>query len=376
MSDFYIIGAGINGLLVARELAREGASITLLERGKCGREASWAGGGIVSPLYPWRYSPAVTALATLAQAFYPALAQELINETGIDPEYQQTGLLMLDAGDETDALHWGQQFNQAMGKVAVASVYEKEPRLARGFKTALNMPLVANVRNPRLCQALVSSLSAMANVTILENAEVKHIEVGAGRVKALTIARHGHGAKVAVDESKVIACGGAWTKLLLSKVGYGSSIEPVKGEMLLYKFAAPPLKAIVLFDGRYLIPRRDGHLLVGSTLEYAGFDKTLTDTAKATLQASAASMMPDLKNTVPIAQWAGLRPGSPQGIPLIGDVPGLENMYVNAGQFRNGLVLAPASAKLLVDVILGRASPIDQAPYRLKSDGGKPVGLI
>ncbi|MFT4862474.1 MAG: glycine oxidase [Pseudohongiellaceae bacterium] len=199
----------------------------------------------------------------------------------------------------------------------------------------------------------------MANVTITENCEVEHLEVGADKVKTLTIARQGQTTKIVVGHSKIIVCGGAWTKLLLSNVGYSNNIEPVKGKMLLYKFAAPPLGAIGLFDGRYLIPRRDGHLLVGSTLEYAGFDKTVTQAAKVTLQASATSMLPELRKTEPIAQWAGLRPGSPQGIPQIGGVPGMQNMYVNAGQFRNGLVLAPASAKLLVDVILSRASPID-----------------
>jgi glycine oxidase len=366
MSDFYIIGAGINGLLVARELASMDASVTVFDKGECGKEASWAGGGIVSPLYPWRYPPEITALASLAQAFYPALADALINETGIDPEYEQTGLLMLDAGDEADAVQWGKQFNKTMSKVDVAAVYDQEPRLAPGFQTALSMPGVANVRNPRLCQALVSSLKAMPTVTIAENCPIQHLRISAERIHALATIRHGKLSEIPVGQSQVIVCGGAWSGMLLSNTGYSSDIEPVKGEMLLYKFDAPPINTIVLFDGRYLIPRRDGHLLVGSTLEYSGFDKDVSQAARAILKTAAVNMLPELAEIEPIGQWAGLRPGSKGGIPAIGAVPGIKNLYVNAGQYRNGLVLAPASARLLVDCVLERESPIDLAPYMPK----------
>ena len=108
MSDFVVIGGGVMGLLLSRHLLQAGASVSLLEAGQCGREASWAGGGIVSPLYPWRYVPAVTALASQAQRLFPALCDELLAETGIDSEYRQTGLLMVDAQDAEQASRWAQ----------------------------------------------------------------------------------------------------------------------------------------------------------------------------------------------------------------------------------------------------------------------------
>lgn len=123
------------------------------------------------------------------------------------------------------------------------------------------------------------------------------------------------------------------------------------------------MQSIILTDGRYLIPRRDGHLLVGSTLEYRGFDKQPSAGAAQSLQQSARQMLPALASQRPIAQWAGLRPGSGDGIPFIGRIRDYDNLYVNAGQFRNGLVLAPASAELMKNLLLGEEPIVDAAPY-------------
>ena len=133
--------------------------------------------------------------------------------------------------------------------------------------------------------------------------------------------------------------------------------------MLLYKFPAPPVQSIVLHNGRYLIPRLDGHLLVGSTLEHVGFDKTITSAARESLYESAICILPELEGKTPVAQWAGLRPGSPEGVPLIGRMESTENLYVSAGHYRNGLVLAPASTRLLADLLLGRDPVLNPELY-------------
>ena len=138
---------------------------------------------------------------------------------------------------------------------------------------------------------------------------------------------------------------------------------PVKGQMILYKCAADFLPRMVLAKGRYAIPRRDGHILIGSTLEHSGFDKTPTDEALESLRASAAELLPELADMQPVAHWAGLRPGSPEGIPYIGPVPGFDGLWLNTGHYRNGLVLAPASCRLLADLMSGREPIIDPVPY-------------
>jgi glycine oxidase len=360
--DFVIIGAGINGLLLARELAAVGADVLVVEKGSCCREASWAGGGIVSPLYPWRYGQPVTALASWAQDFYPQLAAALHDNTGIDPEFSQTGLLMLDADDENEALLWAKLNKRRMEQVDSDFVYRHEPRLAPGFKSGLWMPDVANIRNPRLGQALVAELSAKSNVKFSENSQVSQFETRDGRIRAVEAETRIGKARFVADT--FVLCAGAWSGQLAELTDIELAVEPVKGQMLLYYLPESPVTSIVLTGGRYIIPRRDGYLLAGSTLEYQQFDKTPTSEARHSLLQSAQDLLPLLKEVEPVSQWAGLRPAAPGGVPYIGKLPGFENFYVNAGQFRNGLVLAPASARLLADLVLKREPIIDPAPYQ------------
>jgi glycine oxidase len=360
--DFVIIGAGINGLLLARELAAAGADVQVVEKGSCCQEASWAGGGIVSPLYPWRYGQPVTALASWAQDFYPELAAALHENTGIDPEFSPTGLLMLDTDDGDNALQWARSNNRRMELVDKDFIYCHEPRLSRGFKSGLWMPDVANIRNPRLGQALVAELSAKPNVKFYENSQVSQFETRDGRVSAVEAATRTGKARFVADA--FVLCAGAWSGQLAELSGVELEVEPVKGQMLLYSLPKSPVTSIVLTRGRYVIPRRDGYLLVGSTLEYQHFDKTPTGEARTVLLNTAHDLLPVLKGVEPVSQWAGLRPAAPGGVPYIGKLPGFENFYVNAGQFRNGLVLAPASARLLADLVLQREPIIDPAPYQ------------
>ena len=153
VTDVLILGAGVVGLLSALQLAVAGKAVVLVEAGFIGQESSWAGGGIVSPLYPWRYSAAVTALAHWSQDFYPRLAEQLLAQTQIDPEVCVTGLYWLDLDDEAEALAWAQRQGRALQSVDIASVRRAVPELAGDFGRAVQMADVANVRNPRLVKA-------------------------------------------------------------------------------------------------------------------------------------------------------------------------------------------------------------------------------
>lgn len=352
-----IIGGGVIGLLSAYQLAGAGQHVVLLESGETGSEASWAGGGIVSPLYPWRYSPAVTALAHWSQDFYPGFGDSLYEQTGVDPEVHETGLYWLDLHDEEEALAWAECQGRPLQRVTVERVRAAVPALGKGFSKAVFMPRVANVRNPRLLRALREALARMANVRIVEHCAVTGFMHEDGRVLGVQTAQG------EIRAERVVVAAGAWSGELLATLGLALPVKPMKGQMILFKCAEDFLPSMVLAKRRYAIPRRDGHVLVGSTLEDVGFDKTPTEDALDSLRATAVELLPALADAEVVRHWAGLRPGSPDGVPYIGEVPGFEGLWLNCGHFRNGLVLAPASCRLLADLMLGRTPTLDPAPY-------------
>lgn len=358
-----VVGGGVIGLLSAYALAGAGVPVTLIDASDTGTEASWAGGGIVSPLYPWRYSAAVTALAHWSQDYYPGLGEVLKQQSGVDPEVHETGLYWLDLEDEDHALAWAQREGRALHRVHMKEVHAAVPALGDGFAKAVYMPGVANVRNPRLLQALRGALAQMPNVRIVERCPVHGFVREGQRIL---------GVQTALGEMRaeqVVVAAGAWSGNLIARLGLELPVRPMKGQMILFKCAEDFLPSMVLAKRRYAIPRRDGHILVGSTLEDVGFDKMPTEDALESLRETAIDLLPGLADAKVIKHWAGLRPASPEGIPYIGAVPGYEGLWLNCGHFRNGLVLAPASCQLLAELMLGRAPCIDPSPYA-------PVGRL
>ncbi|WOD12189.1 glycine oxidase ThiO [Pseudomonas sp. NyZ704] len=357
MQQVIVIGGGVIGCLSALNLLERGCAVRLIEKRRTGQEASWAGGGIVSPLYPWRYSDPVSALAEWSQGYYPKLGVALEQATGIDPEISPCGLLWLDHAEQAEALRWAGLQKKPLRAVDSAFIYQQVPQLAPGFSQALWQPQLANVRNPRLMDALRARLLQHPAFSLLEDQAVTGLLMDSGKVRGVRTGSEQYNADA------VVLAAGAWSGEWLAELGLGLPVKPVKGQMLLYRTAPGWLPSMVLFDGRYAIPRRDGHVLFGSTLEHAGFDKRTTAEALSSLKASAIALLPALADLQPVAQWAGLRPGSPEGVPYIGPVPGYDGLWLNTGHYRNGLVLAPASCRLLADLMSGAPAIIDPRPY-------------
>jgi glycine oxidase len=339
-SEAIVIGAGALGLATAEGLLRQGVAVTVLERGAVGRESSWAGGGILSPLCPWDYPDEVNRLALRGMAQFGDMAEMLHQTTGIDTQYRRCGMLVLPPFDVRAALQW-----------CAAHGVNAEER-----EGGVLLPDVAQARNPRLLQALRARVEKLGG-RIVEQCEVKEIVTEAGKVKHLATTQADFSADV------YIVAAGAWSKVLLGEYALKVDIKPIRGQMLLFKFDAPPLPYIVLQKDIYIIPRRDGHLLLGSTREDVGFDKSTTDEARTMLLQRGAELLPALRDMPVIKHWAGLRPGSPGNIPTIGRHPHLPNLYINSGHFRYGVTMSPACVEVLLNTMNNTPQPFDVSPY-------------
>ncbi len=324
MSDCLIIGGGVIGMMSARALAISGATVALIEQRACGKESSWAGGGIISPLYPWMYSDVVNELSMASQAVYEELCATLFADTGIDTEYIRSGLLMMDEYDRYEAIDW-----MAVHKVNA----EKHPQGAL-------FTSVAQVRNPRLLKALKSDI-LKRGVEIVEFSKVEELIVEKDKVLGVkTEHKNYYG-----DNS--IICGGAWSSALLD---IKNEVYPVKGQMIVIKSKPGVLEHIVLDKGRYLIPRKDGRILIGSTTENVGFDRSLNKQVGVELLEFASSRFTALRGASIEHHWSGFRPASKSGV-MIKKYEKLEGLYLNTGHLRNGLNMAPESAERLLALI-------------------------
>lgn len=361
MADVLIVGGGVIGLLLAKDLVQRSVSVKLIEKGNVGTEASWAGGGIVSPLYPWTYSAPITALASWAQNAYPELAAELKTETDLDPEFNPCGLMMLDPPNQDEIATWADINQKRFGILSQADAKQQEQGLGLEFDSAVWWPDIGNIRNPRLLQSLYAYLARHPYCSIETQCEINGFKQrGDGRVEVLAPQQN-------FTADKVVVCAGAWAGQLLASTGTAMPITPVKGQMIVFEPRPGLINSIILHQGLYLIPRLDGRIVVGSTLEHSGYDKFTTREARDELLAKAIELVPALASVRVESHWAGLRPGAPHGIPYIGEIPGWDNLFVNAGHYRNGLVLAPASVRLMTNILLGENPIVDPTPYRPQS---------
>ena len=331
-----VVGGGIVGCLTALNLADKGCSVTLVERNvvaaQTSGESSWAGAGILFPLLPWLYKDAVNQLAMAGAALYPALCQRLLQETGIDPEYTQSGMQIKPPFDETAAINWCKNYQIPIQQNA----------------DGLLLSSVAQVRPPNLLQALRAML-IQQNVTLLENTQLEPLT----NISKIDGWRTNTGAVCRADAFVVTS--GAWSFDLLKETAAGLNIKPMRGQILLFDTSqvnATELPQHIIYqNGFYLVPRRDGLLLAGSTLEDVGFNTETTAEMRQQLQIKAEAIMPSLKHASAIKHWCGLRPGTPDNLPTIAQHPSIENLFLNTGHFRYGLTMAPASAARIAALI-------------------------
>ena len=331
-----VVGGGIVGCLTALALNDRGCQVTLVERNvvaaQTSGESSWAGAGILFPLLPWLYKKEVNELAMAGAAMYLQLCERLLTKTGIDPQYITSGMQLLPPYNENLAINW----------------CKKNQVLNQHNASGLLLPLVAQVRPPNLLQAL-RQLLIQQNVTLFENTQLEPLKNN----DYIDGWKTNTGEVLKADAYVVTS--GAWSFELLKKTLLKLNIKPMRGQILLYDATNLPAiekpNNIIYQKGFYLVPRRDGLILAGSTLEDVGFNNETTETMRQQLQIKAEKLLPSLKHAPVIKHWSGLRPGTPDNLPNIAAHPTVKNLYLNTGHFRYGLTMAPASAACIAKLV-------------------------
>jgi len=354
-----IIGGGIVGCMTAIELVNRGHRVTIVERNQIASqtsgESSWAGGGIIFPLLPWQYSDPVNTLTRHGADFYREFCQKLLRETGLDSNFIQSGFLLLPKFDTNAALAWCEKYGVAVQPAKAADFDVQSP----SGDDALWLPQICQIRPPYLMQAMRKWLE-QNQVTMLEHTQLLPLH----ETEELKVWQTTGGEKLSADQFVVTS--GAWSFDLLKETSAKLNIKPMRGQILLYK-PEQNLGQMVYREGFYMIPRLDGHLLAGSTLEDVGFDNGVTENVREELRIKAEAIMPELKRQPIIKHWSGLRPGTPENLPTISAHPSIKNLYLNTGHFRYGLTMAPASARLIADLMTGATPQIDPGPYACAS---------
>lgn len=359
-SDVLIIGGGVIGLAIAREMRKRGAmSVAVLERGLVGNEASSAAAGMLALQAETDRADSFFDFCTASNRMYPDYAASLQQETGIDIELDRTGTLFL-AFTEDDSIElsrrhdWQKSVSLAVSRLSAAEVLALEAAINPDVREALLFPTDWQVENRKLIAAL-SAYAVTNGITLIENCETVALIRKDGRVEGVKTASAEH------FGDTVILATGAWTSLIEDPAGELPNIKPIKGEIVTFGLERGLLRHVVYSPRGYVVPRSDGRIIAGATVEDVGYDKSITPAAEQSISRSAFEIAPKLRELEIKERWAGLRPYGPEGRPVIGRLPSAENLIVATGHYRNGILLAPATAKLVADIFESRESEFADA---------------
>lgn len=355
-----VIGAGVIGLGIAWRLAAQGASVQVFDKGAAGAGASHAAAGMLAACSEAEPGEeALVALGRDSQARWPAFAAELQQASGIDVELRPEGTLVvaLTADDQARLNHqlvFQQQLGLPLHWISAAETRRREPHLAGKLAGAVLSPEDTQVDNRKLAAALRVAAQAVG-ASVSEHQPVSAISSNGGRVDGVVLA---DGTRVAADV--VVLAAGAWSRSISGlEPGLRPPVRPIKGQMLALRMdpAAPLLSHVVWAPGAYLVPRLDGRLIVGATVEEKGYDTTLTAGGMLTLLEAAWRVVPAVEELAIDEMWAGHRPGSRDDAPILGSGP-IDGLIYATGHHRNGILLTPVTADAIARLVLdGVADP-------------------
>jgi len=351
-SDVLIIGGGAIGLGIAWRLAQRGAAVTVIDQGPMAAEASSHAAGMLVPLAEVHEPGPFLDLCLASNRLYPAFAEELLARTGVSVEYGRAGMLRVAFGEPeaqelSAAFAWLQTLPFNVQRLDAQALRSREPGISPRASAAIFAPSEGWVTTPKLAEALTQA-AAGAGVRLLPGHPLTGVEREGPRVTAVRA-----GAERLAAGQFVIAAG-PWSGQIGEQFGIRVPVFPVRGQLIALDGEPPLFRSVIYGGGVYLVPRLSGEAIVGSTSEHVGFVKEVTAEGIQGLLRGAITVVPGLAGRAILRTWACLRPATPDELPILGRAPGLDNVFLATGHYRNGILLSPITADLMADVLQGR----------------------
>ena len=357
--DVVVLGGGIIGCALAEELARHGQRVAVLERGTIGAEASSAAAGILAAQMDIPQPGPFFDLCQAARRMYPRWIEHLERRTGMPVGYHVDGILYVALTKEEEKrmdrrARWQAKLGLRVDRWSPKEVRRHEPALDGRLRRGFHFPTEAQVDNVLLMRALAAACR-VAGVELREQMPMRGVLVEQGRVRGVQTAGG------VLEAPVVVNCLGSWANVD-GAFPLRLPVEPARGQMLAFRGPRRLVRRAVMSEGAYVVQRRDGRLLIGSTIERAGFEKALTLEGMHNILCGLRRMSAALAACPFLEAWAGFRPRTPDGLPLLGTTS-IGGLYVATGHFRHGILLAPATATLLAQLILQDRASFDLSPF-------------
>lgn len=363
IADVVVVGGGVIGCALARELGAAKLRVALVERDRTGAGASSAAAGILSPQAEADAPSLLLSLGIESRALFPRLVDELREETGIDVPYRTTGTLFIALDDDDEdrleaRYEWQRSAGLPVERLSGGRAITLEPAIIHGTRIALRFPYDHQIDSEVLNRALAAS-ALQRGARLLEESSVTTLLIDRNRVEGVVAGG------TEIHAPKVVICAGAWSGLIETG-GPKVPVIPVRGQMVALEAGDSRIDRVIFTEKGYLVPRLDGRIFVGSTMERVGFDSSVTAGGVSSLLSLARAVAPALDKAKIVGSWAGLRPGTEDGLPILGVAgePWPEGLVFATGHFRNGILLAPITARLVGDAVISGKSSSALEPYR------------
>jgi glycine oxidase len=362
-ADAVIVGGGLIGCALAAELAARGKRVLVVERAEPGAEASGAAAGMVSPQVEAPEPSPFFELALESRELYPAWARQLHDETGIDIGFRRTGVLRcLYGGEEAAAVRASCAWQRTRGLRAEERGREGfDPEIAGRLSPEVGAAVLypdEAVVDPRRATRAAWLLAQRRGAHVLVGTVVRRFRIEGGVCRGVETDAGG------IESGTVVDAAGAWAAFDAG-LDIPVPVAPVRGQIVEVRLPGRPLETVLSSQEVYIVPRPDGTALLGSTMEHVGFRKEVTAGAVAGLLAAGERLCPEIASARFLTAWAGLRPGTPDGWPILGGSP-IPGLFFAAGHFRNGILLAPATARRMADLLVKGRGASALAPFSVE----------